>query len=166
MSRCQECQASQLEGTLFCGECGAALFGLPAAEALSLSDMLRSAAPPPVDGNPDAEAGMPLEFIIAATGRRLSVMLERELYIGRADPAQQLQPAVDLTPDSGKELGVSRLHAFIQRTPQGLFLIDLGSTNGTRLNGRRLAPDLPQRLQSGDEIHLGDLAVQVVVAAQ
>ena len=51
------------------------------------------------------------------------------------------------------DASVSRLHSAIERYPGGWVLRDLGSTNGTFLNGERLANDRP--LKSGDEIRLG-----------
>jgi PAS domain S-box-containing protein len=52
------------------------------------------------------------------------------------------------------EEGVSRKHARIIRSPEGKFeLTDLGSTNGTYLNGTRLAG--PGRLDEGDRVQLG-----------
>jgi PAS domain S-box-containing protein len=52
------------------------------------------------------------------------------------------------------EEGVSRRHARILRSPEGKFeLTDLGSTNGTYLNGTKLAG--PGRLDEGDRVQLG-----------
>lgn len=53
--------------------------------------------------------------------------------------------------------GVSRFHARIQRTKRGsLVLSDLGSSNGTYLNGRRLKQ--PQSLEDGDRVRFGPQA--------
>lgn len=49
---------------------------------------------------------------------------------------------------------ISRQHARIQRAADGYIIEDLGSTNGTFINGARLRK--PQALQPGDEIALGD----------
>jgi len=49
---------------------------------------------------------------------------------------------------------VSRNHAMIQAGEGGFFLYDLGSRNGTFLNGRRLT--VPAALQDGDVIGIGD----------
>jgi adenylate cyclase len=49
---------------------------------------------------------------------------------------------------------ISRRHARLQRLPQGWLLIDLNSSNGTRLNGIEL--EGPCLLENGDVIALGD----------
>jgi hypothetical protein len=48
---------------------------------------------------------------------------------------------------------VSRRHAVVERRPEGFVIRDLGSTNGTFVNGRRVAERL---LAPGDVILLGD----------
>lgn len=50
---------------------------------------------------------------------------------------------------------VSRQHARLQQTPQGWTLMDLGSTNGTQVNGQQLEPHAPYPLQPGDRVALG-----------
>lgn len=57
------------------------------------------------------------------------------------------------------ELELSRQHARFVRQGDDYLLEDLGSTNGTFLNGMRLT--MPQRLQPGDEIRLGPKTVMV-----
>lgn len=49
---------------------------------------------------------------------------------------------------------ISRQHARLTRTPGGIVLEDLGSTNGSFVNGDRLAS--PRVLRSGDLIGLGE----------
>jgi len=58
----------------------------------------------------------------------------------------------NLVIDSGE---VSRLHAQLTRDHLNLYLEDLGSTNGTLVNGQRLEPGAPHRLRAGDVIHFG-----------
>jgi hypothetical protein len=50
---------------------------------------------------------------------------------------------------------VSRYHAEFRRSPTGWFLVDLGSTNGTRVNGWKIS--LPTAVQSGDEVAFGSV---------
>lgn len=78
------------------------------------------------------------------------------ITIGRADPSQEFEPTLDLTPYGGREQGVSRRHALIRQEEQRLYLEDLGSTNGTRLNGGALRPGEAYELRDGDLIELGE----------
>ena len=49
---------------------------------------------------------------------------------------------------------VNRRHALIRRCPDGFYLEDLHSHNGTTLNGVRLLPDAPRKLEPGDRIEI------------
>lgn len=64
---------------------------------------------------------------------------ELPLVVGRGDDA-------DVRID---EPLVSRLHARVERRAEGYALIDLGSTNHTRVNGERVAERV---LRHGDEV--------------
>ena len=60
--------------------------------------------------------------------------------------------------------GVSRQHAKIVRKPDGtLELVDLGSHNGTFLNGRRITMAV---LRGGDEIRVGPVVLALQFAGQ
>src|SRR5512147_997758 len=50
---------------------------------------------------------------------------------------------------------VSRRHAEIHSTPTECSLVDLGSANGTRLNGQKLTPNVPVTLKHGDSLQIG-----------
>jgi len=53
---------------------------------------------------------------------------------------------------------MSRAHAAIGYDGQGFFVQDLGSTNGTRVNGSR---ERKTSLKTGDDIQLGKLLLRV-----
>ena len=53
---------------------------------------------------------------------------------------------------------ISRSHAAVGYDGEGFFVQDLGSTNGTRVNGNR---EPQMRLSSGDELQLGKLRLQL-----
>ena len=72
--------------------------------------------------------------------------------MGRPDKDTQSYPDVEIELDDS----VSRKHAEIRRKAAEFFLIDLGSTNGTMLNGQALRPGIEIRLQHGDRIRLGE----------
>ena len=53
--------------------------------------------------------------------------------------------------------GISGTHCQLQQQPDGLYLTDLNSTNGTFLdNGTRLSPNVGVRLAPGQGFYLGD----------
>lgn len=54
------------------------------------------------------------------------------------------------------DTGVSRRHAELRLGPDGVRLVDLGSTNGTRVNGRQVTE---ARLADGDRVELGATTV-------
>ncbi|MAS34837.1 MAG: hypothetical protein CL610_12575 [Anaerolineaceae bacterium] len=84
-----------------------------------------------------------------------------ELVLGRIDPDTGDSPPIDLTAYKAAEKGVSRRHAVITRRETALNLIDLGTTNGTFLNGQRLVANQPRVLRDGDEVRLGHLVLRI-----
>ena len=56
---------------------------------------------------------------------------------------------------------VSLVHARIERKKGEYYLVDDGSTNGTRINGAVVPTGLRQKLQEGDRITIGDYALAV-----
>jgi hypothetical protein len=90
--------------------------------------------------------------------------ITREAILGRYSERSNDQPRIDLTPYGGYERGISRLHAVLRREDQGLSLEDLGSSNGTFVNGNRLAPYTRYVLKSGDQIKLGQVYIDVYFA--
>jgi diguanylate cyclase (GGDEF)-like protein len=81
----------------------------------------------------------------------LQVPLSVDVELGR-DPACTVRlPAED----------VSRRHARITGDPEGHLLVDLASTNGTWVNGRRV--DV-HRLRAGDRLRLGAFVARYVAA--
>lgn len=72
--------------------------------------------------------------------------------IGRPDSATQNYPDIEIDLDDA----VSRRHAEIVRRGDGFCVVDVGSANGTLLNGQILEPDQEQKLAPGDRIHVGE----------
>ncbi|MCS6800392.1 MAG: FHA domain-containing protein [Chloroflexota bacterium] len=87
-----------------------------------------------------------LLVVVASDGREERKQLAaRTTVIGR-DPECHIH-LHDIT--------VSRRHAAIEAENGRFHLIDLGSANGTILNGRPLAPRTPVELREGDEVAIG-----------
>ena len=55
---------------------------------------------------------------------------------------------------------ISRSHAALGFDGEGFFVQDLGSTNGTKVNGKR---EPKMRLADGDELQLGKLQLEVAL---
>jgi hypothetical protein len=62
------------------------------------------------------------------------------------------------------EHGVSRHHVRIQRVPRGWVLTDLGSTNGTYVNGQRIQDE--HLLRAGDRVTIGSTVVEIQLAEE
>jgi pSer/pThr/pTyr-binding forkhead associated (FHA) protein len=58
---------------------------------------------------------------------------------------------------------VSGRHAVLSARDGGWWIEDLRSTNGTALNGRLVAPEMPELLRSGDLVQMGAIRVRVVI---
>jgi pSer/pThr/pTyr-binding forkhead associated (FHA) protein len=77
--------------------------------------------------------------------------------IGRSSPT--FTPEVDLSPFDSCEL-VSRRQAELLFDEHGISLVDLGSLNGTRLNGQDLLPGRASPLRDGDLIEFVGIAAR------
>lgn len=75
------------------------------------------------------------------------------ITLGR-DPVDDAGAPTLLSADAS-DSGLSRRHARVARDGSGGYVVDLCSTNGTLLNGRRLTPRVPTRLHSGDVLVMG-----------
>jgi pSer/pThr/pTyr-binding forkhead associated (FHA) protein len=95
------------------------------------------AAPAPLD-----DAGQPRgRGLLVFDGKR-SVLTGERTTIGRS---RQCDVVID-------DANVSREHAEVRRTIDGWTVVDLGSTNGIKVNGRRVREAV---LSPGDKISLG-----------
>lgn len=163
---CKECGSSQEEGTLFCNECGRYLLetAAQATVVLPFSDFAQSTPQSPLTGFKPTTLPEPrtVTFVIPSSRRREKINITERIRVGRTDELSGLLPELNLSDDDGAEKGVSRMHAIIQASSQGLVLIDLSSTNGTLLNNSPLSPQLPYPLKNGDEIRFGDLLVHIL----
>src|ERR1041384_7412488 len=69
-------------------------------------------------------------------------------------------PVVDIGRDFSckivlEEPGVSRRHTMIQQKEAGIYISDLGSTNGTYVNNSRVTSEY--RLKTGDRVEIGSV---------
>jgi hypothetical protein len=97
------------------------------------------------------------------SGQILPLGDRTEFTLGRVSEAQPIMPDIDLTPYQAYANGVSRLHAVLKREGKRVFVMDLGSSNGTYLNGKRLMPNVDQTINHGDMLALGKLKIQILL---
>lgn len=83
--------------------------------------------------------------------------------LGRSDSRSSFIPDIDLADFKALEKGVSRRHAVIIHYQEKPHILDLNSINGTFLNGKRLKPDNPYMISTGDQLGLGDLLLNIVL---
>ncbi|NWF70233.1 MAG: FHA domain-containing protein [Chloroflexi bacterium] len=102
-------------------------------------------------------------LIIQETPVRVLLVQGTAMVLGRTDVRTNFYPDLDLTPYGGAECGVSRTHCRLFYKNHMLFVTDLGSSNGTYLNGRKLPPNRPENLAIGDVLALGRLVIEVAL---
>jgi pSer/pThr/pTyr-binding forkhead associated (FHA) protein len=87
----------------------------------------------------------------------------QEVVLGRSHPTNHIQPNIDLTPYNATQQGVSRIHARIRHDEQGWWIEDLKSSNGTWVNGRRIAPFAPYPLEGVALLSLSKFEIYVIL---
>ncbi|MCL4529038.1 MAG: FHA domain-containing protein [Chloroflexi bacterium] len=164
---CPNCNHENMAGAVFCSECGAPLNLADSLatqnittgqvrEAVKKKSILRTPAP-------EAALNNWVTLHLLDTGQVLPLSDRNEFTLGRISEGQPIMPDIDLSPYQAYANGVSRLHAVIKREGNQILLMDLGSSNGTYVNGKRLNPNIEQNLKNGDVVALGKLKVQVLL---
>ncbi len=85
-------------------------------------------------------------------GKTEFLINKQEFVLGR-------DSAADGTVDS---TAISRRHCKITHSDERNYLTDMGSANGTYLNGAKLEPDKPRLINEGDKIKLGNVGFTVM----
>jgi len=93
-----------------------------------------------------APGGRPVGSLMVPGGRRLPLE-DKTVSIGRLDTSDLVL----------NDPTVSRTHAEIRRDGDGFEVVDLGSRNGTKVNGRGVSR---QRLTDGDDLLIGAVPVR------
>ena len=159
---CAKCQFHNLEGVMFCEDCGSSLIGMeitasghkPTQKFGTDNDLK---IPHPTWGATMLTDHSNVVIHFQHDNTQVKLREQSEIVLGRADDRTRTYPDLDLTPHGAVEGGVSRTHAAIRRSEDNLLLVDLNSANGTYLNGQKINPDTPLILRDGDEIRLGRL---------
>ena len=162
---CPGCQHNNLDGTVFCSDCGMQLSGdnnlitqsIQTANELKLVNEINQTAPYVKDLNTWAS------LHLLDNGQILPLSDRTEFTLGRISDAQPIMPDIDLAPYKAYASGVSRLHAVLRHEGKQLFIRDLGSSNGTFVNGKRLKENVDTSVSHGDVLSLGKLKIQILI---
>jgi len=161
---CPNCKKENLDGTVFCEDCGTQLTDVDPMVTQNISaDQQELVAEAPVRSvNLQKELDTWASLHLMESGQILPLSDKTEFTLGRISDAQPIMPDIDLTPYQAYASGVSRLHAVLKREGTHVRVKDLGSSNGTYLNGKRLKPNVDQTLEHGDMLSLGKLKIQIL----
>ncbi|MDM0111313.1 protein kinase [Variovorax sp. J22R133] len=163
-----------------------------AARTVILGTSAASAAPETARQAPSGSLAQDDRTMMFRAGERADVDLLRSARPANGTSADASAPAVALTVTAadigayigrkvvlgGEELTIgrdtdgfhlpdpqwSRRHAAIQRTPEGISIRDLGSSNGTYVNGRRLAVGRDYPVPLGALIRIGSTTIALTLA--
>jgi hypothetical protein len=163
---CPNCQHKEMSGAIYCSECGAQLIDMTiathkinTAEARQEAKRNTGRIQPP----PPAQLQSWISLNMIESGQILPLADRTEFTLGRAAEGQPIVPDVDLSPHNAYANGVSRLHAVLKLIKEQIVIMDLGSSNGTYLNGNRLQPYVETPVAHGDIIYLGKLKMQLLI---
>lgn len=117
--------------------------------------LLRWAAPPPEDREPKY-----LALVGDAEPRRFPFHVRIE--IGRDDPGRPLEPGLLLLRDPT----VSRHHCIVTQRPDGRCFVRDVSRNGTRLDGRRLVPNVETEWRVGQVLSVASAHAFTLVGTE
>lgn len=162
---CQNCQHKNVTGAMFCAECGAQLDGVDTLITQAITDD-QIAEELAKKGRPEPTATPVNSWIslhLMDSGKILPLASRNEFTLGRLSEGQPIMPDIDLTPYQAYASGVSRLHAVVKRDSSRVLVMDLGSSNGTYVNGRRINPHVEEPLSHGDIVALGKLKIQILL---
>lgn len=163
---CLNCQHKNLDGAIFCAECGAQLAAAEITTQSIRTDRVMESVNQHVRkiDFPQAISDTAWGSLHLMDSGQILLLVEREEFtLGRISEGQPIMPDLDLSPYQAYASGVSRLHALLKRDGKRVILMDLGSANGTYVNGKRLTANVERLLSHGDVVALGKFKFQVLI---
>jgi len=169
--RCPACGHENLAGALLCAKCYELLVSIPTDGTATLAfapGTDSSNMKPPATSLASEAPVSPKEpnTVVLHFGAQLEPLVLRinnEAILGRESTRRTARFRVDLGPYGALEKGVSRMHILLRRTDNGLIIEDMGSSNGSWLNGVRLNPYVATPVKSGDRVRLSKLELEITI---
>jgi len=161
---CPNCSHKEMEGVIYCSECGAQLICAQGVHTTGMQETDGLVPEPTVSEAGSAPSFPNALLTLHMVSKDVFLHIEEygEVIIGRGSEGQSMVPDIDLHPYQAFDSGVSRLHAAIMIDPDQITVIDLGSSNGTSINGIKIPPNEPHVLNNGDLFGLGKLKMIVI----
>lgn len=170
MITCPVCKNKEMPGAFFCSKCGNRLVnpGESSTDQIEtlIVDHIERIPIPPFPKPPSEATDSKVALLVIKNGVVIHVRGKDDFTLGRSTKGQTIIPDIDLNPFHAYEAGVSRLHANLIISDTDIFIHDLGSANGTRLNGEKIDPHLDYAVKHGDRLSLGQLKIQVLIKDQ
>ncbi|MCA0454146.1 MAG: FHA domain-containing protein [Chloroflexi bacterium] len=148
---CPRCQFANAQQSPVCVECGQLL-----------TDNLDATRPLSYPGSRHQPIHT-LTFHIGDDQLAISLKMAERLILGRQSNRMADRPDLDLARFQAAEHGISRIHATLECNEAGVYLMDLGSRNGTFVNGEALAAFSPCYLRDGDLVRFGKLTLTLAL---
>jgi hypothetical protein len=161
---CPNCQHKEMSGAIYCSKCGAQLIDMSiTTHKIHTAETRREAKAAGTQPPPPVRLQSWISLHMMESGQILPLADRTEFSLGRSAEGQPIVPDVDLSPFNAYASGVSRLHAVLKLIKNKIIIMDLGSSNGTYLNGTRLAPYIETPVVHGDILYLGKLKIQLLI---
>jgi hypothetical protein len=161
MLKCSNCGTPYTLDDSKCAKCGHVLFDPERSTVAVTIDpsaiRLRRIQPANTTVHPDKTVAL----VVRGMVERFVFQEGTEVLLGRTDCFTPNARHMDLARYGGQDKGVSRNHALLRFSGEAITITDLGSSNGTYLNARRLEPNMPQPVHAEDKLTLGSLAMIV-----
>ncbi len=155
---CAKCGQPHRLGELICPQCGMLLAKGGQTQQIKIPALPERRKP----HHGAAFADNPRSIALEIEGHSISMPVKDIIVLGRtSEDPDDPQPDIDLSPYGAHKNGVSRRHVQIRHQGFMTYVTDLGSSNGSWLNGQRLTKNRERLLRSGDELWLGRLKIRI-----
>jgi hypothetical protein len=152
---CAYCHTTNPSVHMYCFHCGESLDTIPTTKVITPDFQHHTSSQLAERLVPDLENRITL--VVGEQAEQIYFRAIQRLVLGRCATSPMGEVTLDLSPYQGLELGVSRQHAIIIFRLNRFYLMDVGSRNGTYLNGKYLYSHQLTQLSHGDRIQLGQL---------
>jgi hypothetical protein len=167
---CPNCNHREYVGALFCSECAAKLISTGRLSSAVSDQVIQEEIRNSIYrnrrlnfvGTGPLMANKSIHLHVMDSEQFYLLKLNSRVILGRITDNQSQIPDIDLSPFQAYTYGVSRLHAEIRYDDRGIVVVDLSSSNGTRINGQLITPHVEYPLTIGDIITLGKFRIQII----